>query len=443
MFPASFGPDFLKNLEPIPEKQAVIITLKGFGFIDADEPLKLGDFADLKPLDGFLVAYQDRFGQFSDPPTNLDLAGMKPVDESVLIVYQAFCGIFKLGEEIFLSKEIKRGDRMVSLARQALIVYKLSYDFIPIQDNPTDDCEKIIAELRAEIKQLKNENTSLRQQLSEIPALRLQIDRLKDILIARDNEILELKARIQQMIDATKRTPEDFATAVSDTVDKLQTKLSNMPNNISDFVVREFSLEAKIYVDVNEEGQIDYRFIRPGDNVAPEKVSNLTLTLAPVPKPESSPPPEPTPGLRAAPAPAAQASAPAPGQEIPIEQIVGEGGELRERMSRNNINTVADFLQVATRARTLAAFSAMLEIDRQRLGNWVMQAQLMTLGGISAVMAQALIDIGIPSLQILADAEAEALLKQYNTRAADLSLSPATIEDVQRWIATAQSFVNR
>jgi hypothetical protein len=230
---------------------------------------------------------------------------------------------------------------------------------------------------------------------------------------------------------------------VSDSVDKLQTKLTNLPNTTSDFVVREFSLEAKIYVDVNEEGQIDYRFIRPGDNVAPEKVSNLMLTLAPVPKPEPAPPPEPPPALTAFPADAPLANARMPEQEIPIESIVGESAELRERMSRNRIRTVADFLQVATRSRTLAAFAALLEIDRQRLSNWVMQAQLMTLGGISSAMAQALIDIGYSSLRIIADSEAGALFTQYNTRAADLSLPQATIDEVQRWIATAQSFVNR
>lgn len=437
MFPARFGPDFIKNLDFIPEKQAVIIYIKEFGFVDAADTLRLDNFRNLQPLEGFLVGSQGRFGQFDDIPDGVDPGQMQPLDEDVIVLYQSFGGVYKLGEEINLAKEVESGKRLVSLERQAFVVFKEAYALIRLEESSTSDCEELVIELRAEIRQLKAENTSLRQQLAELPGLRLQIDRLKDEVVARDNEILELKARIQQMIDATKRTPDDFATAVSDSVDKLQTKLTNLPNKTSDFVVREFSLDAKIYVDVNEQGQIDYRFIRPGDNVAPEKVSNLSLTLAPVPKPEPSP--ETPPPTDPVPTPAPGGRALLPGQDIPIEQLTGEDAPIRERLARSNIRSVADFLQVATRARTLAAFSGMLEIDRQRLGNWLMQAQLMAAGGLSAAMAQALIDLGFTTLKALAEADAAALLAQYNARAAGLSLPAVTLEDVQRWIAAAQA----
>lgn len=431
MLPAQIGADVLNGLDVIPQNQAVIVYLEGFGLVEAARPLQVDKPRDPKPLDGFFAAGQGRFGLLSGPPPGFDPDGLQPLKENALVLYQSFGGVFRLGEAVDLERETQPGGRLTPLKRQAYVVYKQAYALVDLTGGASADCEELVIELRAEIRRLRDENTSLRQQLAELPMLRLQVERLKDELVARDNTILELNARIQQMIETAKRTPDDFATAVSDSVDKLQAKLTNLPNKTSDFVVREFSLEAKVYVDVNEQGQIDYRFIRPGDNVAAEKVSNLSLTLTPVPKPEAPEPPAPTP----APADAQLA----PGADIPIERLTGADAQINARMASRNIRSVADFLQNATRARTLAAFSGMLEIDRQRLGNWLMQAQLMAVGGLSAAMAQALIDLGFTSLKELAAADAADLLAKYNARASQLGLPAATLADAQRWIAAAKA----
>lgn len=433
MSPAQINADVLNGLDPIPQKQAVVVYLEGFGLVEAARPLRVDKPHDPRPLEVFFAAGQGRFGLLNSPPAGFDPGGLQPFKENALVLYQSFGGVFRLGEAVDLERETQPGGRMTPLERQAYVVYKQAYDLVDLTGGAPSDCEKLVIELRAEIRQLRDENISLRQQLAELPALRLQVERLKDELVARDNTILELNARIQQMIETTKRTPDDFATAVSDSVDKLQAKLTNLPNKTSDFVVREFSLEAKVYVDVNERGQIDYRFIRPGDNVPAEKVSNLSLTLAPVPKPEPPETPAPAPTPTPADAPLA------PGADIPIERLTGADAQVGARMASQNIHSVADFLQTATRARTLAAFSGMLEIDRQRLGNWLMQAQLMAVGGLSAAMAQALIDLGIASLQELAAADAADLLAKYNARASQLGLPATTLEDAQRWIAAAKA----
>lgn len=438
MLPIRTGPDLLKQLSPIPDKKVVAVTIKGMALVDAVEPFILRELRIHEALKGYLIGFRGSFGVLKEPPVDMLRVTLQPLGDNVLLLYKNFAGIFQPNETVSFSKEIETGERLIALDPGLLISSEGKYGFTTLEEAPTDtDCQEKLKQLQVENSRLREENTALRQQLVEIPSLRLLIDQLKDTINARDNEILELNARIQQMIETTKRTPDDFATAVSDSVDKLQTRLSNMPNKISDFVVREFDLEAKVYIDVNEEGEIDYRFIQPGDNVDPLKVSNLTLKLAPVPKPESpEPAPDPTPTPTLAPAP--RSSVPLPGSDIGVERLVGEGGEAREKLSRNNIHTLADFLQVATRARTLAQLSSMLEIDRQRLGNWVIQAQLMTISGISAAMAQVLIDLGMASLKILAGADPAALLAQYNTAAAAQTLPAATIEDAQRWIATAK-----
>ena len=453
------GAELLKNLEPLNEKQALVINAKVFGTVDTDNKLNLSPIPNASPLKAVLVGYQSSFGVLDFSPVDLNQVVMLPIGAAVLVVFNGFAGVFLNVNSVLLQEEIRKGERMFSLKERALIVSEGRYGFAPIPKSLTDERDKIIANLRLENARLQQENTALRQQLGDVPNLRVQIETLKAMVAARDQEILTLKAQIQQMIETSKRTPDDFATAVSNSVDKLQTRLAGLTNPTSDFVVREFNLEAKVYIDVNEQGEIDYRFIRPGDNVDPQKVSNLALKLMPVPKQETAPVPAPDTPAPPAPAPGSlspggvtprpatplgvEAPGSLPGQDLPLESIAGLGADLRDRLGQNNIHSVAEFLQAATRARTIAAFSAMLDVDRQRLGNWVMQAQLMTLGGIDAAMAQALIDFGITSLRAMAGANAQILLAEYNAQAAANEVPAATLADVQRWIATAKTYLKR
>jgi hypothetical protein len=216
------GPELLKNLGPLSEKQALVINARVFGTVDTDNKLNLSPIPNSSPLKAVLVGYQSSFGVLDFSPVDLDQVVMLPIGAAVLVVFNGFAGVFLNVDSVLLQDEIKKGERMFSLKERALIVSEGRYGFAPIPESLTDERDKIIANLRLENARLQQENTALRQQLGDVPNLRVQIEMLKETVAKRDQEILTLKAQIQQMIETSKRTPDDFATAVSDPVDKLQ-----------------------------------------------------------------------------------------------------------------------------------------------------------------------------------------------------------------------------
>ncbi len=259
--------------------------------------------------------------------------------------------------------------------------------------------EEIIEVLRAELATTKQQNAQLRQQLEE----------------------------------ATKkppRTPDDFVTAIKHSVDSLQGKLSEMQNPISDFVVSEFNIDTRVFVDVTELGTINYRFIQPGDDLDPMMLSRLNLKIQPVPK-------ETTVGTfdRINFSPYSD-----------VDDIQGIGEVYKSKLKERNIYTVSDLLHVGTRARARVELSSMLEVEQEKLAHWLGQAELMTVRDIDGRAAEVLAEIGIDSLAQLAVQDKTDLTSAYNEKVAQKDhevLKPIEETRAASWILSAQTYVGR
>ena len=61
--------------------------------------------------------------------------------------------------------------------------------------------------------------------------------------------------------------------------------MANMRNTTSNFAVREFKLEASVFVQVTPLGSVEYRaLVQPGEQAPPQALSKLSLQVVPVPK---------------------------------------------------------------------------------------------------------------------------------------------------------------
>ena len=250
---------------------------------------------------------------------------------------------------------------------------------------------------------------------------------LRNELTSLREENLQLKQQLQKVLERPPRSPDDFATAVSHSVDNLQQRLSDMHNPVSNFAVREMSIETNVHVDVTPLGTIDYRFVQPGDNVEPHKLSKLKLTLCPIPKEPADVVPR--------------------GPDFTpmhdVADIQGVGETWRRRLNEHNIYTVSDLLRAGSRARSKVELEALLDVDRQRLGEWLAHADLLTLKDIDGRNAEVLSAIGIKSLAELGVADPQQTTENYNAYVAKLGQAshlPVTLERVKRWITVAKAY---
>jgi predicted flap endonuclease-1-like 5' DNA nuclease len=397
-----------------------VLTMNGIARAEGIDEQVPPDLVDqVEPFEGIFAAVSGHADIVSELPIDLGLLDGQQLKQDVAIVVQdgfaALVSLDTLREGYAINSDRKR----ISLDSQLLVIFNGQFGFFDLGNSEEDDdTSREILLLREEVLLLRRENQMLRADM----------DAARKAITDRDNQVNQLNVQIAQMIADSQRSPEDFAMAISQSVDLLQTRLSGLSNTISDFVVREFDLEAKVYVDVNPTTrQIDYRFLRPGDNVDAQKVSNLSLKLVPVPKREAeNPQPEGT---------ITQPLA----VELPLENIDGMGEETRALFARNGIFTVAELLQTVNRARLLAQIEGLSAVERDRLANWVNQAQLMILGGIDTIAAQILIEMGMINPTVLATADAEEILTRFNAAATNGDRhKPVTQEVVQGWIDQAK-----
>lgn len=273
--------------------------------------------------------------------------------------------------------------------------------FTPIADakepESSANLEKVVAALRKRVTDLESENLALRRALEDREAERT-------------------------------RTPDDFATAVAHALDSLQSRLSDTKNAVSRFAVREMTLEAQVFVDVNKLGALEYRFIKPGDSVAPEQISRIKLGLVPLPREDAA-------GVLAAP------------QFTPfvgIEEVQGIGEKYRAHLNAHQIYTVSDLLAAGTRVRSRVELAALLDVGREQLGDWIAQAELLTVRDLDGPQAELLVQAGIPSLAALAALPAEEIVERYEkarTSAKRTSAKPIGLELASSWRAAALKFV--
>ena len=257
------------------------------------------------------------------------------------------------------------------------------------------------------------------------------MDTINEVLRAEvlklQQQVQQLKLQLKEALDKPVRTPDDFASAISHSMDTLQTRLGQLSNPLSNFAVRDMELETNVVVDVTPLGTIDYRFVQPGDDIPAHQLSKLKLSLSPVPKPSQTGvynPPDFTP-------------------LHDIDDIQGIGVKYREKLNAHNIYTVTDLLNAGTRARSKAELVALLEIDRNHLDEWLGHAQLLTVKTIDGRAAEILYALGIPSLAVLAEQDAASLLERYNkevTQRAHATLQLADLPRVQNWVAAARAY---
>lgn len=249
-------------------------------------------------------------------------------------------------------------------------------------------------------------------------------------------QLREETARLRQQVESLKatgaggdaRSHEEIATALSSAVDSLQTQMSQMSNSVSDFAVREVSLQAKVSLEVTPLGTLNYRLIRPEDQIDAQKISTFSLTIVPVPKQDEPGTPRPA----------------SFNTQVGIDEIAGIREAQRERLYQQNIYTVGEFLRVGTRARSAVHLAALLEVDREGLNALLSHAQLLTLDGVAGHTASTLFDAGVRGFRDLASFTPEGLLSLYEQHASTPDHAPLkdlTLTQATSWVKTARAYV--
>jgi predicted flap endonuclease-1-like 5' DNA nuclease len=253
------------------------------------------------------------------------------------------------------------------------------------------------------------------------------VEALRQRVTELENENLELRRALEDQEKERTRTPDDFATAVAHTLDSLQSRLSETKNAVSRFAVREMAIEAQVFVDVNRLGALEYRFIKPGDKVAPEQISRLKLDLVPLPREDAA-------GVLAAPH-----FTPFVG----IDEVQGIGEKYRAHLNARQIYTVSDLVAAGTRARSKVELAALLDVGREQLGEWIAQAELLTVRDLDGPHAELLVQAGITSLAVLAALSPEEIVERHEKARAEAkrtSAKPISVELATSWRAAALRF---
>src|SRR5262249_38275431 len=109
-----------------------------------------------------------------------------------------------------------------------------------------------------------------------IAALRKEVVSLEE-----QNQNLEAQLKAQEPAPVA---PDDFAAALQQSLDRLQTSLAGGTNPVSSFAVKEFRLETNVHVGVTSLGAVEYRFPKFNEMVEARSLSRLTLQLVPIPR---------------------------------------------------------------------------------------------------------------------------------------------------------------
>lgn len=269
-------------------------------------------------------------------------------------------------------------------------------DGTPLGNDERKNLQAVIDELRKEVGRLQSNNLQLGKDLSAL----------------RDRP----------------SAPDDFAAAVQQSLDELQQRMSTMRNAMSNFAVKEFKLEADVFVQVSPLGNIEYRFLQPGDTTSPTALSKLSLHLVPVPKNNLAG--VWTPNLFQ--------------PDLSLAALPDVTPEQQKRMEGAGLYSIGEFLQVGTRARAQAYLEALLETERKRLAIWAQQAALLSLRGVNGGGAMVLIEAGFGSFDALADADAVMLVKRYGKlREKNPQWAAGEVDDnlAAQWIRAARQYL--
>lgn len=242
--------------------------------------------------------------------------------------------------------------------------------------------------------------------------LQVIVDRLTREIGDLQQSNLDLQSRIDQLL-APGKSPDDVASALRHTVDRLANELASLSNPVSNFAVKEFRLETALTVAITELGVIEYRLLQPGSNVDPNSISKLTLTLAPIEKQI-----------------AAGTLSPLLFQPNKDLTLVGMNDGLLQTFEQNHIFTIGEFSSAITRAQVRTSLIAS-GVTQQELALFQARAELLLLAGVDRTIADTLIAASIDSLSVLARSTPDGLL---------LILSSLDKTQLTQWINAAQTF---
>ena len=253
------------------------------------------------------------------------------------------------------------------------------------------------------------------------------------VITSLRNEIAKLQQQnqgLQGQLDsllAKPSAPEDFGTALQQSVDKLQTLLYSMTNPVSNFAVKEFQLETNVELTVTPLGTVEYRFIPFDQKVDPGALSRITLQLVPIPKQTTT-----------------NTFTNQFQPQLSTSAIEGLTADQQALLHRSGIDTVGDFLSVGTRARSSVELVALLKVDRVKMAALLASAQLLTLKGVDAARVAVLIAAGIDSLEKIAGLKPDDLVKRFNTQRTEMKrtdASPLDAVEAAAWIAASAAFL--
>jgi hypothetical protein len=237
---------------------------------------------------------------------------------------------------------------------------------------------------------------------------------------------LQLVAQLQAVPPVC--SPDDFASAVQRSLDKLQSQLASTTNPVSNFAVREFRLETNVQVDVTALGDLRYHFVPLDAKPDPATISRITLDIVPLPRQTA-------------------AGVFTPGNFKPqtgVSEIPGLTADQQALLRQNQIDTVADFVAASTRARSNVQLVALLKTDRVKLAGWVASAQLLTVQGIDGPRAAVLAEAGLGTIAALAEAGVERLVKQFKdalVKSAHKEALPIGPTEAEHMIHAARSYL--
>lgn len=224
-------------------------------------------------------------------------------------------------------------------------------------------------------------------------------------------------------------SPDQFAAAIQHSVDTLQGHFAAMVNPTSNFALKEFRLEANLVLDVSPLGQVTYRFPREGEILDEGRLSKLVLDVVPVAKQSlagSFTKPEFDPGRS-------------------VEDVDGIGVSIKKLLQQHQLFSLQDLLTAGTRARSQVELAALLGVGRRQLGDWLVQAELLTLRDLSGGQSRLLAGLGVTGLSALAGQNAADLSAKFNAQLAKRpvkGVAPLDPARVERWIKAAQAYAD-
>ena len=247
-------------------------------------------------------------------------------------------------------------------------------------------------------------------------------------------EVAELQGRNLQLeadlavLRQRPSAPEDFATGVQQSLDELQQRMANMRNGTSNFAVREFKLDASVFVQVSPLGSIEYRFVQPGDTVDAAALSRIAMQVVPLPKDSLAG--VWTPDLFQ--------------PDVPVSALPDITADSVRRLEAAGLYSIGEYLQVGTRARAQAHLEALLGVQRTRLALWAQQALLMTLRGVGGASALVLVEAGLGSFERLGATAPGALVLAYQAARSnrpDLGAPALDAALAAQWVRGARQYL--